>query len=66
MALKFNVDGRDLGSVVHETMDLVAEKVKVPEGHFLLWADELTDARMNKNVLKIEISRAGAKTGAIL
>ncbi|MFZ2449233.1 MAG: CusA/CzcA family heavy metal efflux RND transporter [Methylovulum miyakonense] len=40
MALKFNVDGRDLGSVVHEAMALVAEKVKVPEGHFLLWGGE--------------------------
>lgn len=40
MALKFNVDGRDLGSVVHEAMDLVAEKVSVPEGHFLVWGGE--------------------------
>lgn len=40
MALKFNVDGRDLGSVVHEAMALVNEKVTVPEGHFLLWGGE--------------------------
>lgn len=39
-ALKFNVDGRDLGSVVHEAMDLVTEKVTVPEGHFLVWGGE--------------------------
>jgi heavy metal efflux system protein len=40
MALKFNVEGRDLGSVVHEAIDLVAAKVKVPEGHFLVWGGE--------------------------
>ena len=40
MALKFNVEGRDLGSVVHESIELVAAKVKVPEGHFLVWGGE--------------------------
>ena len=40
MALKFNVEGRDLGSVVHEAIELVAAKVKVPEGHFLVWGGE--------------------------
>jgi cobalt-zinc-cadmium resistance protein CzcA len=40
MALKFNVEGRDLGSVVHEVIELVAAKVKVPEGHFLAWGGE--------------------------
>ncbi|WAK02629.1 efflux RND transporter permease subunit [Methylobacter sp. YRD-M1] len=40
MALKFNVEGRDLGSVVHEAMGLVSAKVKVPEGHFLVWGGE--------------------------
>jgi len=40
MALKYNVEGRDLGSVVHESIELVAAKVKVPEGHFLVWGGE--------------------------
>ena len=40
MALKFNVSGRDLGSVVHEAIELVEAKVKVPEGHFLVWGGE--------------------------
>lgn len=30
-ALKFNVEGHDLGSVVHEAMGLVEAKVKIPE-----------------------------------
>ncbi len=40
MALKFNVEGRDLGSVVHESIALVDAKVKVPEGHFFVWGGE--------------------------
>lgn len=41
MALKFNVGGgRDLGSVVHEAIDLVEANIKIPEGHFLVWGGE--------------------------
>jgi cobalt-zinc-cadmium resistance protein CzcA len=40
LALKFNVEGRDLGSVVHDAMALVDTEVTVPEGHFLVWGGE--------------------------
>jgi cobalt-zinc-cadmium resistance protein CzcA len=40
LALKFNVEGRDLGSVVHAAIATVEAKVKVPEGHFLVWGGE--------------------------
>lgn len=40
MAIKFNVEGRDLGSVVHEAIAIVDAKVKVPEGHFIVWGGE--------------------------
>jgi cobalt-zinc-cadmium resistance protein CzcA len=40
LALKFNVEGRDLGSVVHDAMDVVEGKVQIPEGHFLVWGGE--------------------------
>ncbi|MGJ0485090.1 MAG: efflux RND transporter permease subunit [Methylomicrobium sp.] len=40
LALKFNVEGRDLGTVVHDAMAIVEAKVKVPEGHFLVWGGE--------------------------
>lgn len=40
LALKFNVEGRDLGTVVHEAIATVEAKVKVPEGHFLVWGGE--------------------------
>ncbi|MGX2040320.1 efflux RND transporter permease subunit [Methylocaldum sp. MU1018] len=40
LALKFNVEGRDLGSVVHDAMRAVEDKIAVPEGHFLAWGGE--------------------------
>jgi cobalt-zinc-cadmium resistance protein CzcA len=40
LSLKFNVEGRDMGSVIAEAQAAVARKVTVPEGHFLQWAGE--------------------------
>jgi cobalt-zinc-cadmium resistance protein CzcA len=40
LALKFNVDGRDMGSVVKEAMAVVQRDVKPPEGHFFVWGGE--------------------------
>jgi cobalt-zinc-cadmium resistance protein CzcA len=40
MAIKFNVEGRDLGSVVHDSIAQVDAKVKIPEGHFIVWGGE--------------------------
>ncbi|MDD1651282.1 MAG: efflux RND transporter permease subunit, partial [Methylococcaceae bacterium] len=40
LALKFNVEGRDLGSVVHDAMGVVAKNLIVPDGHFLQWGGE--------------------------
>jgi cobalt-zinc-cadmium resistance protein CzcA len=39
MALKFNVEGRDLGSVIADAMRVVAP-VQPPEGHFFVWSGE--------------------------
>ena len=39
-ALKFNVEGRDMGSVIQEAMAAVKEKLKVEEGYNLVWAGE--------------------------
>lgn len=55
MALKFNVEGRDLGSVVHEAMDLVSAKVKVPEGHFLVWGGEFENQQRAMNRLGVVV-----------
>jgi cobalt-zinc-cadmium resistance protein CzcA len=40
LALKFNVEGRDMGSVVEDAIASVAARVVVPEGHFLVWGGE--------------------------
>jgi len=40
MALKFNVEGRDLGSVIAEAVAAVEAEVTAPEGHYFVWAGE--------------------------
>ncbi len=40
LALKFNVEGRDMGSVVAEARAAVQSKVKPPDGHFFVWGGE--------------------------
>ncbi len=40
LALKFNVEGRDMGSTVAEAIKVVNDKVKVPDGQFLAWGGE--------------------------
>jgi heavy metal efflux system protein len=40
LALKFNVEGRDMGSVVQDAMATVGEKVKPPEGLYFVWGGE--------------------------
>jgi cobalt-zinc-cadmium resistance protein CzcA len=40
LALKFNVEGRDMGSVVKDAITIVTEKVKAPDGHYLIWGGE--------------------------
>jgi cobalt-zinc-cadmium resistance protein CzcA len=40
LALKFNVAGRDMGSVVKDAMAAVAKQVPPPSGHYFLWGGE--------------------------
>lgn len=40
LALKFNIEGRDLGSVVHDAMAAVNHTVHLPEGYRLAWGGE--------------------------
>ncbi|MDC0669389.1 efflux RND transporter permease subunit [Nannocystis radixulma] len=40
LALKFNVEGRDMGSTVKDAMAVVDQKVTVPEGQYLTWGGE--------------------------
>ncbi|HUP93720.1 MAG TPA: CusA/CzcA family heavy metal efflux RND transporter [Burkholderiales bacterium] len=40
LALKFNVEGRDMGSVVRDAIATVEAHVKPPEGHYFVWGGE--------------------------
>jgi cobalt-zinc-cadmium resistance protein CzcA len=51
LALKFNVKGRDMGSVVKEAMAIVGEQVKAPDGHYFVWGGEFENqARATKRL----------------
>jgi len=45
LALKFNVEGRDLGSVVTDAVAAVKRDVKVPEGNYLVWGGEFENQK---------------------
>lgn len=55
LALKFNVEGRDLGSVVHDSMAVVEQNVKPPEGHFFVWAGEFENQQRAMARLQIVV-----------
>jgi cobalt-zinc-cadmium resistance protein CzcA len=40
LALKFNVEGRDMGSVVNDAMATVGRSVQPPEGYYFVWGGE--------------------------
>ena len=45
LALKFNIEGRDMGSVVADAMAAVKRDVQVPEGNFLQWGGEFENQK---------------------
>ena len=45
LALKFNVEGRDLGSVVADGIAAVKRDVKVPDGSYLVWGGEFENQK---------------------
>jgi cobalt-zinc-cadmium resistance protein CzcA len=45
LALKFNIEGRDMGSVVADAMAAVKRDVSVPEGNFLVWGGEFENQK---------------------
>ncbi|MGO4686104.1 efflux RND transporter permease subunit [Hyphomicrobium sp. 2TAF46] len=40
LALKFNVKGRDMGSVVREAIETLDASVTAPDGHYFVWGGE--------------------------
>jgi len=53
LALKFNVEGRDMGSVVRDAMAVVAREVEVPEGNFFVWGGEFENQQRAMASLRI-------------
>jgi len=45
LALKFNIDGRDMGSVVKDAIATVDKAVKAPDGHYFVWGGEFENQR---------------------
>jgi cobalt-zinc-cadmium resistance protein CzcA len=53
MALKFNVQGRDLGSVIADAMTAVDAHVEPPEGHYFVWSGEFENQQRAMSRLSI-------------
>jgi cobalt-zinc-cadmium resistance protein CzcA len=58
LALKFNVEGRDMGSVVQDAIATVDRSVRAPEGHYFVWGGEFENQRRAVARLKIVVPLA--------
>lgn len=58
LALKCNIEGRDMGSFVEEAQARVKGKVQLPEGYFLTWGGEFENQRraMHRLMIIVPIS----------
>lgn len=55
LALKFNVDGRDMGSVVKDAIAAVEAGVKPPDGHYFVWGGEFENQERAAHRLKLVV-----------
>jgi len=60
LALKTNIQGRDMGSFVDEAQTRVAKEVKLPEGYYMTWGGEFENQRraMKRLMVIVPISIA--------
>ena len=58
LALKFNVEGRDMGSVVKDAIATVTKGVKPPEGHYFIWGGEFENQQRALARLRIVVPLA--------
>jgi cobalt-zinc-cadmium resistance protein CzcA len=65
-ALKFNVEGRDLGSVIKEAMAAVKKDVPVPDGYSMVWAGEFENQQRAMGRLAVIIPIAMVVVLALL
>jgi cobalt-zinc-cadmium resistance protein CzcA len=55
VALKFNVEGRDMGSVIDEAQQVVHDKVKPPDGHYFQWGGEFENQQRAMARLRVVV-----------
>lgn len=55
LALKFNVEGRDMGSVVKDALAIVTQSVQPPEGHYFVWGGEFENQQRAVARLKLVV-----------
>ncbi len=55
VAIKYSVEGRDLGSTVEEAMSKVAQQVKLPEGYHMDWAGEYESQKRSSKRLMVVV-----------
>jgi cobalt-zinc-cadmium resistance protein CzcA len=55
LALKFNVQGRDMGSVITEAQAVVNSEVKPPDGHYFVWGGEFENQQRAMARLKVVV-----------
>ena len=55
LALKFNVHGRDMGSVVKDAIAVVDKEIKPPEGHYFAWGGEFENQERATQRLKLVV-----------
>ena len=58
LALKFNVEGRDMGSVVNDAIATVTEHVHPPEGQYFVWGGEFENQQRAIARLKLVVPMA--------
>jgi cobalt-zinc-cadmium resistance protein CzcA len=58
LALKFNIEGRDMGSVVKDAIATVSHGVQPPEGHYFVWGGEFENQQRALARLKLVVPLA--------
>jgi cobalt-zinc-cadmium resistance protein CzcA len=66
LALKFNVEGRDLGSVVNDAVEAVSAGVKPADGYYFTWGGEFENQQRAIRRLEIIVPVALAMVLALL
>ncbi|HEY2774223.1 MAG TPA: CusA/CzcA family heavy metal efflux RND transporter [Candidatus Binatia bacterium] len=66
LALKFNVEGRDMSSVIADAMKAVSHDVEVPDGHYFAWGGEFENQQRAMARLRVILPVAVAVVLALL